>query len=403
MICPEIGNSGNNAFIGGHTNNVIRLSKALHNRGHEITIITTPHRHPGDQPSEDLEWAKVVCLPINGSFSSIGFGLEFALKSFNKIRKINGKSKFDIIHGHSGFTMPAIITGITSMFLNIPSVHSVYCPIQVNSKSTVKFLSNNALSRFYFFHIDKVIATSGSVLESLVNAGIAKEKIDLIPPLIGNNFNSSVSGEKIREEFNILPEQTVVTFVGNLSKIKGIDILIDSLSYLKEEYHDIMLLMVLNLPLSKYNNPEILEADAELLPEIKRKIKSYGLEENVIPIGLTEKMPQIMAASDIFTMPFLNLVGVADPPISLIEAMAIGKPVIATKVGSVSKLVKHKVNGILIDPGSSVELAEGIKYLIENEKESKEMGKRGSKMIHDNFGDATIIKKIENVYESVGV
>jgi len=61
MVCPELGGSGGNAFIGGHANTVVQLSQVLSDRGHEITIITTPHRYPGNRPDKDIlkEWADV--------------------------------------------------------------------------------------------------------------------------------------------------------------------------------------------------------------------------------------------------------------------------------------------------------------------------------------------------------
>ena len=103
MICPEIGNSGGNAFIGGHVNNAVQLSKALFDRGHEITIVTTPHRHPDDQPNRGLEWAEVVCLPISGSYPSIKYGLQFTFKTSQKIRELHKIRKFDVYKHRTRF------------------------------------------------------------------------------------------------------------------------------------------------------------------------------------------------------------------------------------------------------------------------------------------------------------
>ena len=404
VICPEIGNSGGNAFIGGHVNNVVQLTKALSDRGHEITIITTPHRYPGDELNNGLEWAEIYCLPMSGSYLSAKYGIEFALRALQKVRKLHTIKNFDIIHGHSGYSMLGLITGIGGRITRIPSIHSIYSPIQpIISHNTVMFFSNKILSKFYLSQVNKIIAVSKNVRDSLISAGLPQYKIEMMPPGIDTNmYNPSISGDNVRKYFGIGSDIPLLLYVGNLTKIKGIHIFIEALKIIVKQFPDIKLLMALNMPLSKYEEEDSAGLyDTERDFEIKEKIKSYGLNDNVIPLGIVKNMPQVMAASDVFITPFLNTVGVVDYPTSLLEAMAVGKPVIATRVGGIPEIVKHKENGLLVEPGDVHELKNALLYILENKDEAKRMGENAAKYVAENYSVGAIVEKIERVYEGV--
>ena len=404
VICPEIGNSGGNTFIGGHVNSVVQLSKALFDRGHEITIITTPHRYPGNQPDKDIfqGWAEVFTSPISGSYLSVRYGLEFAIKAIRKIKELHKHKKFDVIHGHSGYSMLALITGISAKTSNLPSIHSIYCPIQVAGGNVVKLFSNEVLSKFYFSQVDKIIAVTENVQCSLTKAGITENRIVEIPLGINTElYNQNVSGDDVRKGYNINPDQPALIYVGNLTIQKGLSVLIDALNVITKEIPNIKLLMVLNMPLERYENPGRLDVDMGQFFKIKEKIKRYGLEDNIIPLGLLDNMPQIMAASDVFITPFLNTVGIVDYPTSMLEAMAIGKPVIATRVGGIPEIIEHKGNGMLVEPNNVDELVNGIRYMVNNKEEAKNMGKEGAKMIFEKFNMEVITDKIEEIYEEI--
>lgn len=404
VICPEIGNSGGNAFIGGHVNSVVQLSKTLFDRGHEITIITTPHRYPGNQPNKDIlqGWAEVFTLPISGSYLSVKYGLEFAFKTIRKVKKLHKHKKFDVIHGHSGYSMLALITGISAKTSNLPSIHSIYCPIQVAGGNVVKLFSNKILSKFYFSQVDKIIAVTGNVRYSLTNAGVTENRIAEIPLGINTElYNPNVSADDVREGYTIDPDQPTLMYVGNLTIQKGLSVLIDALNIVAKEIPNIKLLMVLNMPLERYENPGRLDVDMGLIFEIKEKIEHYELDDNIILLGLLDNMPQVMAASDVFITPFLNTVGIVDYPTSLLEAMAVGKPVIATKVGGIPEIVKHKENGILVEPNNVDELIDAIMYMLENKEEAENMGKEGAKVISEKFRLEIVVDELERIYEEV--
>lgn len=403
-ICPEMGNSGGNAFIGGHVNAVFQLSKTLFDRGHEITIITTPHRYPGNYQDKDIfdGWAEVYTLPISSSYPSTKYGLEYTVKTIQKVKELHKRKKFDIIHGHSGFSTPALITGISAKVSNLPSVHSIYCPIQIAGGNVVRLFSNDTLSKFYFSRVDKIIAVTGNIRRSLIKIGITENKIAEISLGINTElYNPDVSGDAIRRKYSIDLDQPAIIYVGNLTIQKGLPILIDALNNVVKETPNFKLFMVLNLPLEKYENPGKLDMDMGQLFKIKEKIKHYGLEDNIIPLGLLNNMPQFIAASNFLITPFLNTIGIVDYPTSMLEAMAVGKPIIATNVGGIPEIIKHKKNGMLVRPNDTNELTNAIIQMLENIDEAKNMGKEAAKTIVEKFRFETVANELEELYTGV--
>jgi glycosyltransferase involved in cell wall biosynthesis len=372
----------------------------LSESGHEITIITSPHRYAKDNERSSIDWAEIVSVPSNGQFSSFRKSIEFGINAVKLVKKCHSSKKFDIIHGHSGYTIPAAISALSKISTGVPAIHSVYCPIYFNNTKMVNFLSNSSLSRHYFFHLNKIVATSNAVKTSLIVSGIAPGRIDVIPPLIEDRFNPTVNGDKIRREYGICEGQQVFSYMGNLSKNKGLDLVIRSLGTLKKKIPDFKLLMILNMPLSRYSSNMLLDADMHLIPEIRQQIRDFDLEDNIIPIGLTEKMPEILAASDFFLLPFLSLEGVADPPLSLVEAMAVGKAVIASDTGGVSELIRNLDTGLLIRPGDSGELTNAIEYCISNPENVKDMGLAAGNLVNQVFKKDFVLKKFEELYHA---
>lgn len=406
ILCPEIGNSCGSAFIGGHVNNVIELSKRMADKGHNITIVTTPHRHPGKLCDKNFSYEKIdiQTLPISADYLSAKYGIEYAYKSIIKTRKLNKKKKFDIIHGHSGYSMPALITGLAAKFSKIPSIHTIYCPIEPSGGNLVKILSNNTFSRFFFSQINKIIAVTENVRYSLVKTGLNSENIQIIPIGINTDLfklKNKEAIENIRLEHNIGSGTPLIIYIGSLTKQKGLLVLLDALKIVVDKNPEIKLFMVLNKPLERYLEPDKLDVDMALIHEIKKKIKDLGLENNIIPLGLLNNLNEYLIASNVYVAPFLDMVGIADYPTSMLEAMTVGKPVIATDVGGISEIIKTDINGILVRKNDAIDLAEAIKFTLDNKNKTLKMGRNAEELIKEKFDFKITTDKILKVYEKV--
>ncbi|MEJ2307582.1 MAG: glycosyltransferase [candidate division WOR-3 bacterium] len=88
-------------------------------------------------------------------------------------------------------------------------------------------------------------------------------------------------------------------------------------------------------------------------------------------------------------------------PVSILEAMACGLPVVATEVGGVKEIISDGKNGFLVEPGNSNALAEKIKELLEDKKMRKDFGEAGFKRVKENFSIDKTVERIENLWDKI--
>jgi len=380
MVGLEIGASKEGVFIGGAVNSVIRLSQGLSER-HRISIVTTsPRLHDSNVA---LPWADVYQMPVHGKYSSIGYGFDFAIKASLQIKKLHKVEKFQIIHGHSGYPAVGLVSGTAGKLINRPSVHTLYCPVD----------SNGQLASLFLSQVDIVVAISENVKKSLQRIKIPLRKIKVIPPAINTAiFNPSASGKKFRENIKIEKDDNVILFVGNLTKTKGIDNLLEAMKDVVHHFPEAKLLMTSEMPHKDYEDRE---------KQIESDILHFDIENNVVRYGIIKNMAEVMAASDVIVAPFFDTNGPSDYPLPLLEAMGVGTPAIATNVGGISEIIQNMENGILLNSNDAKSLSKAIITLFEDDTLRHKLGKNASQFILNKFSVKDIAQNMEIVYEEI--
>jgi glycosyltransferase involved in cell wall biosynthesis len=378
------------AFVGGHVNNVINLSKELGKDGYEVHIVSTPpiHYKSSFHNSKSLQINSNVFfhqVKVRGDFinATLSYGIRSILKILLEIRKLHKKEKFDVIHGHSGFSLIALIPKIGGMLSDVSSIHTLYSPL--DEKGIKLKISKHCLKG-----LDLIVVLSENTKKSLENINIIpKNKIKVIPPIIDTaRYNLRIIDRLARKKID---ENThTLLFIGDLTRSKGLEILIDALKIVKQNVPNVKLLMGIDIPREKFLKEDF---------KIKHQIKDLGLDQNVIPLGIIKDLPEVMARSDIFVAPFTSTYGPADYPLSTLEAMASGLPVITTNVGGLPEIVKNGANGLLVEPNNPFELARSICHLIENEEERMRMGENGAKFVIELSND--IVRNYEILFKEI--
>jgi len=173
----------------------------------------------------------------------------------------------------------------------------------------------------------------------------------------------------------------VVGTVGWLLPIKGPMHLLKAMSNVWESHPETSLIFV---------------GKGDLEKELKEEARRMGVWDKVKFLGWRDDIPEIMQVLDVFVLPSLNE-GMGRV---LVEAMAAGKPVVASRVGGILDLVKEGQNGFLAEPGDEKGIAIAIKKLLENKKMRNKMGKRGREIAQD-FSVEKMIEKIDVLYEAL--
>lgn len=212
------------------------------------------------------------------------------------------------------------------------------------------------------------ISLSRDMTRILLSTGIFK-KIMIIPNPIDEIF------------FKFTPNYhgKIVGYVGRLEYIKGIDILIEAFSIVKKRHTDLKLVLV---------------GDGSQKNEVILASKKFGIQDSVIIKGFVayDQVPFHLSKFALFVLPSRS----EGMPNALLQAMAMGLPVIASRVGGIPDLIDDKVNGLLVKPEDPYELSKAIIFFLENQTVAREMAKN-ARIKAENYR----ITKIVSIYENL--
>ena len=195
---------------------------------------------------------------------------------------------------------------------------------------------------------------------------------------IGAYLSARVNIEEKKKSLGIISGRLVVGTVGWLLPIKGPMHLLNAMESILKDYPETTLVFV---------------GKGDLEAELRARALEMGVSDRVKILGWRDDIPEIMQILDVFVLPSLNE-GMGRV---LVEAMASGKPVVASRAGGIPDLVKPGRNGFLVEPGDENGLAAAIEELLIDRKMRAQMGEKG-RVIARDFDVNTMIEKIEALY-----
>jgi len=131
--------------------------------------------------------------------------------------------------------------------------------------------------------------------------------------------------------------------------------------------------------------------------ELESLAKSTGVADRVRFLGFRSDVPDLLAACDLFVLPSLF----EGLPLSVVEAMAAGKPVVATRVGGTDEAVEHGVTGLLVPAEDATALASAIREVLSSGALAARMGAAGADRALREFGAAAMAGSTMGIYEEV--
>jgi glycosyltransferase involved in cell wall biosynthesis len=303
--------------------------------------------------------------------------------NFNLARKLV-KEEFDILHSF-GITAHIYLKLRKSRNAKVVvepfGIYGTHAKHGIIKKTLRKILIENPVE--YCFRYADAIAVEGEIQASEISQrfGIPAEKFILIPDGINiDDINKWLKKQKYtRESLGLDSADIVLVNVNRLAKNKGVNYLINALKILNEKI-DARLILIGSGPEES---------------SIKAQIKSLGLEDKVLHFKNIpdEDKFQLISLADISVTPTLF----EGLPIVILEAMACGKPVVASNVTEVPQVVKHGVNGFLVPPRNPQAIAEAVFEIYEKNIIEK-MGFE-SRRIARNYDWNVIAKKTIKEYE----
>lgn len=225
----------------------------------------------------------------------------------------------------------------------------------------------------------KVIAISNAVRDDLLEQGVSSDNIELIYNGINlEPFKTQSKTSSIRKTF---PDKYLIAFVANLNQRKGHEYLLQAMAELVSQDSDLHLLLI---------------GEGDLRTRLEALTAQLNIEEHVSFLGYQPDVPALLKEIDLYVhASVLEPLGIA-----VLEAMAAGKCVIATRVGGVPEIIQDGQTGFLVSPKSATALANAIRHARENVRQTTMIGNAGRKRVEQVFDIQTIARQYQELYES---
>jgi len=276
------------------------------------------------------------------------------------------QNQIDVVHTH--LTRAAYVGHALGRLTKVPIVTSVH------------IANNDQIYRRLAKRRNKLVAVSNFVAGMLHGRGISDRFIETV--YNGTDFVDIQRSEpnSVKDELGIPRDRRIVGLVGKVTPDKGQLELIRAMRDVRLEHPDVHVVLV-GLIEAAYGE------------EVRAEISSAGLADRVTMTGVRHDVPRLMDAFTLSTLPSkMETFGVA-----AIEAMARSKALVATKVGALPEVVRHKQTGLLVDLRPEA-IGEAVSYLLSNEAEREAMGREARAVVEEKFTLGTMAARFESVY-----
>ena len=366
--------------IGGPAIHVVNLNAGLDPSRFEQVLVSGTE-NPGEGSMLDYaisRGVKPVIMPeIVGQ---LRFGVA-DVKALAKLYRLMCRERPHIVHTH---TAKAGFLGRLSAWLaGVPIIiHTYHGHILRGYYGPIISWFLRCMERALAFFTVGIIAVSEEVKRDLLSHGIASpDKITVIP--LGFELepflNSGAHWDEFRHELGLNNTHRLVGIVGRIVPIKNHRLFLEAAATVAVEE-----------PAARF----IVVGDGELRPEMEEYARKLGIGERVIFTSWRRDLPRIYADLDVLAITSNN----EGTPVSAIEAMAAGCPVVATRVGGLPDLIAHGETGYLVPPGDADAMAAAILRLLQDTQTVGSIGQTARAMAQERFLVKRLITDMESLY-----
>jgi len=241
------------------------------------------------------------------------------------------------------------------------------------------------LDRLTVSWADKIIFNNKAAIPLAIKSeNIQETQVVYIPNGVDSNFLSTVEINRFkkRQELDISNNVLIIGSIGRLGIEKGFPYLLQSFKIIYPRFPHCMLLII---------------GTGILLESLRLQVKELGLFEHVVFLGQRTDVPELLSCIDIYIHPSLS----EGMPNVVMEAMAIGKPTIATTVGDTAELIEEGKTGWLVEPKNPKMLAEKICYVLNNLEMAEKVGLAAAERMATKFSIEKMGQSYDKLFRSL--
>jgi glycosyltransferase involved in cell wall biosynthesis len=376
------------------------LARKLARKGHNITIISSYY---GKEPRKER-----ICLTENeGQINVIWFplmrfldkrypqmrsSLPPTVRSLVYLRRIN-YNQYDVIHllafGHLLIDYVAMVAKSPKKIL---TVHAFPKYVEKNGEANflLKILYKiyiRILGKHTFDSATKVTTISQFTAEECVKKGVLSNKIKVIPNGINLHDYKPLSYRELAEKFHICNDDILILTIGRIVWYKGLEYALEAIGQVAKTAGRKI----------KYVVMGSIE-DKDYYRMLNKQVGKLGLNEKVVFAGFLSQNLKLQALSraNIFLAPSLH----EGFGLTLLEAMALKKPIIASNCEGIKCILEHDKTGILVKPASSEEVADAIRLLLSNPDIQEKLSKNAFSEVQKHSWK-NVVERYEGLYERI--
>jgi glycosyltransferase involved in cell wall biosynthesis len=343
------------------------LAAGLRARGHHVCVATE-----ADAPLlGEARRCGADIVPVRW-----GRGLRQFAAAETLVRRLRGAS-IDVVHTMADADRTA--GAWAARRLGAASVTSVHSCFSVQRNPFHRWRNRTLIDRFL-----PVSHAGARLLRDL--DGLPASRVTVVPNGIDDRRLAVPAGarKRVRRELNLAEEAVLVVTVGRLTGFKGLDVLLDAVPF-----------VLARVPETRF----VLVGDGERRRDLERQIAAGGLECAVSLIGWREEIGELLAACDLVVQPSLAGGGEACP-LAVLEALAAGRPVVASDVGDLKRIVGGGA-GRVVPPERPRELAAAVVDLAADRAARSEQGRAARRHFETHYTAAIATEAIVAIYRSL--
>ena len=351
----------------GGQNQVLLTVNGLRSLGHRAALVAHPNGELRRRADEGLE-----LIPIASRS-------EVDLSAGWRLSRVIRRMAPDVIHAHDphGVAMASL-----ALSLGTGANRDAPAPALVVSRRVDFHLKGNSFSRWKYRQVDAFIAASEAIRRMLLADGVPEEKALTVHEGIDVEHVAAAPTVNIHEAFWLPHQAPVVGNVAALVPHKGQRHLIEAAHLVVQELPDVRFVIL---------------GEGELREPLERLVESYRLEKHVLLPGFRTDVLGCIKNFDLFAMSSVTE-GLGT---SLLDAMACGTAIVATRAGGIPEVVEDGVTGLLTEPRDARAMAAAMVQLLKDDRERARMAAAGLARVRERFTLERMVAETAAVYDRV--
>ena len=297
---------------------------------------------------------------------------------FRQIAALIKRFDVDIIHGH--LFGSAVRAALLSQFCGVPAIATLHGVADLSSRERFRSLKIQIVNR----GLSRIVFVSEHLRQSYLKSVLLRKDLTAV---IHNGVEidrfSTTSAGQFRSEFGIAPNEFVVGAIGNPGAAKGYDVMLEAARILRARAPGCRFVIV----------GELDGGRGTKLIELRR---SMELTDDVILTGFRSDIHNALAGFDLYALTSRS----EGFSLSVVQAMAAGLPVIATRCGGPEEILEHGVTGLLVENGSAEAVASAIEQLRVDSAKRRSLGAAAREVARNRFALSESVRAYERVYEA---